>query len=262
MATTTQHAPGTFCWPELATIDQPGAKAFYTRLFGWDAADLDMGGGESYTFFKLGGRDVGALYTMRPEERATGVPPHWNSYVAVTSADQAAAKAKSLGGTVILEPMDVFDSGRMAFIQDPTGAMVGVWQAKNHPGAGVLGETGALCWTELMTKDAAKARGFYSGLFGWSPEDRPMGPMTYTIYMNGNAQAAGMMQTTKEMGPIPSNWTIYYSVEDCDATAAKAGSLGGTITVPPQDIPGIGRFAALQDPQGAHFSIIKLAAMA
>ncbi len=262
MATTTQHAPGTFCWPELASVDQPGAKAFYTALFGWESTDDDMGGGEFYTMLKLKGRPLGALYTMRKQERATGAPPHWNSYVAVASADQSVAKAKALGGTILAEPFDVMDAGRMAIIQDPTGAVFCVWQAMKHTGAGVLGEIGALCWTELMTRDANKAQAFYTGLFDWKAEAMPMGPMSYTIYKRGDTQAGGMMQITKEMGPIPSHWMVYFSVSDCDGTVAKGGTLGGKTTMPPTDIPNIGRFAILQDPQGAHFAVIKLAATA
>src|SRR5688572_10688058 len=98
MATVTQHAPGTFCWPELATLDQNGAKSFYTSLFGWSFRDQDMGNNEVYTIFTINSADVGALYTMREEEKKMA-PPHWNSYVAVESADQAAAKAKELGAT-------------------------------------------------------------------------------------------------------------------------------------------------------------------
>ena len=261
MPTITQHAHGTFCWPELATTDQAGAKSFYAKLLGWEIEDTDIGGGEAYSMLKLAGRDVGALYSMRKEERATGVPPHWNSYVAVESADRAAARAKELGGTVILEPFDVMEAGRMAFIQDPTGGVFGVWQAKAQPGAGVLDEIGALCWTELMTSDSNKAQAFYTGLFDWKAEAKPMGPMTYTIYKRGDAPAGGMMQITKEMGPIPSHWMVYFAVADCDATAAKATALGGRITVPPQDVPGVGRFAILSDPQGAHVAVIKLAGM-
>ena len=260
MATITQHAPGTFCWPELATSDQTKAKTFYTSLLGWQFTDNDMGGGESYTMLTLGGRTLGALYNQRQEERKQGIPPHWNSYVSVESADATAAKAKSLGGTVLAEPFDVFDAGRMAILQDPTGATFCIWQPKAHAGAGVLDEVGALCWTELMTTDTAKAQPFYTQLFGWTAEDKPMGPMTYTILKRGGAQAGGMMQITKEMGPIPSHWMVYFSVADCDATVAKAGTLGGKVTVPATDIPGVGRFAILQDPQGAHVAIIKLSA--
>jgi len=263
MATVTQHAPGTFSWPELATLDQDGAKAFYTKLFGWEFNDNPMGPGETYTMLKLGGRDLGALYSMRKEERAQGIPPHWNSYVTVASADQAADKAKSLGGTVIAPPFDVMDAGRMAVISDPTGAVFCVWQPKQHNGAGVLGENGSLCWTELMTPDAGKARAFYTGLFGWTAEEKSMGPMgTYTTFQNSGVPAGGMMQLTKEMAHIPPNWGVYFAVADCDATVARAGSLGGKTITPATDVPGIGRFAILQDPQGAVFAVIKLTEMA
>ncbi len=262
MATTTQHAPGTFCWPELASIDQPGAKTFYTKLFGWSFKDQDMGNGEHYTMFQLKDRDVAALYTMRKEERDTGAPPHWNSYVSVASADETAAKAAKLGGTIVLPAFDVFDSGRMAFLQDPTGAMFGVWQAKNHHGVGALDEVGAMTWTELLTNDTGKAQSFYTGLFPWKAEAKPMGPMVYTLFLRGDAMAGGMMEITKEMGPIPPHWMVYFSVADCDATVAKVGALGGKVMLPPHEVPGIGRFSILQDPQGAHFAVIRLASAA
>jgi len=258
MTTTTQHAPGTFCWPELATTDQSGAKAFYTELLGWQTEDTPMGDGQVYTMFLLGGRPLGAVYNQPPEERKMA-PPHWNSYISVADADAAAAKAASLGGTVIVAPFEVMEHGRMAILQDPTGAVFCVWQARKHPGAGVLDEVGALCWTELMTPDAARAGAFYTALVGWTTQTMPMGPgQTYTIFQRGATQAAGMMQITPEMGPIPPNWMPYFAVSDCDGTATKAGKLGGKVTVPPTDIPNVGRFAVLQDPQGAYVSILRL----
>src|SRR5262245_18129760 len=111
MPTTTQHAPGSFSWPELATSDQAGAKKFYSALFGWTMNDTPMGEGESYTMINLGDRGVGALYTKRKEEAQ--FPPHWNSYVSVEKADAAASKAKQLGATIMMEPFDVMDVGRM-----------------------------------------------------------------------------------------------------------------------------------------------------
>jgi len=90
--------PGSFCWPELATTDQKAAVAFYKNLFGWDVNDQPIGPSETYSMFQMRGREVGAAYNMRPEERQHGVPPHWNSYVSVTSADEAAKKAQELGG--------------------------------------------------------------------------------------------------------------------------------------------------------------------
>ena len=263
MATITQHAPGTFSWPELATTDQNGAKAFYTKLFGWEFNDSEMGPGEYYTMLKNQGRDLGALYSLKKEERAQGIPPHWNSYVTVANADQAAAKAKSLGGTILAPPFDVMEHGRMAVIQDPTGAVFCIWQAGKHSGAGVLGEVGSLCWTELMTGDAAKARAFYTGLFGWAAEEKSMGPgFTYTTFQNGGVPTGGMMQLTPEMAHIPPNWGVYFAVADTDATVAKATSLGGKAITPATEVPGVGRFAILQDPQGAVFAVIRLSAMA
>src|ERR1700704_1030751 len=117
MPTITQHAPGSFCWPELASSDQDAGKKFYSGLFGWTFKDNPISDGEMYTIFQLGGRDCAALYTMRPEMKKQGVPPHWGSYVAVANADEAAAKARQIGGTIIMEPFDVMENGRMAVIQ-------------------------------------------------------------------------------------------------------------------------------------------------
>jgi len=261
MLMTTRHAPGTFCWPELATTDQDGAKKFYTALFGWTFDDTDMGKGMVYTRLQLKGAGVGALYTMRPEERKMA-PPHWNSYVAVDSADASAARAKELGAKLLMEPFDVMDLGRMAVIADPQGAVFEIWEAKKNHGAGILGEPGALCWTELMTTDTKAGEAFYTGLFPWKATYLPMGEAgDYTVFKRGEESAAGMMAIAPQMGPVPPNWMPYFAVENCDASVTKAGGLGAKTIVPPTDIPNTGRFAVVQDPQGAVFAVIALAPM-
>jgi predicted enzyme related to lactoylglutathione lyase len=256
-ATQTQleFAPGTFCWAELATTDGPGAKKFYSELFGWTTQDSPIGPDMVYTILKLDGKDVGALY--QKGERMKEVPTHWASYISVGSADEVAAKAKSLGGTVMKEPFDVFDAGRMAVIVDPAGAAFCIWQANKHTGYGVKGQPNTVSWNELLTNDTARAIDFYSKLFGWIANTHGA-PMEYTEWMNGNEHVGGMMQIAPHMGPMPPNWGIYFAVEDCDATFQKATSLGARAFVPPMDIENVGRFAVLQDPQGAVFSIIKL----
>jgi predicted enzyme related to lactoylglutathione lyase len=256
MATITQHAPGTFSWPELATTDQNAARTFYTGLFGWTAEDSPIGEGETYTMLKKGGQPIGALYTQQKEQRAQGVPPHWASYISVENADQSAAQAKQLGGQVILEPFDVMEHGRMAVIQDPTGAVFCLWQAKKHIGAAVLGEPGSMVWNELYTNDTGKAGTFYKKLFGWGEDKMPM-PQggEYTLFKRGDTQAGGMLAISPEMGPVPPNWMVYFGVDDADATVAKATSKGAKVLVPPTDIPNWGRFAILQDPQHAAFAI-------
>lgn len=253
------YAPGTFCWFELATSDGEGAKKFYTQLFGWDSQDNPMGPEMVYTMLKQGSQDVGALFQMDAQMKAQGIPPNWLSYAAVTNADDAAAKAKSLGGTLLKEPFDVMDFGRMAVVQDPTGAVFAVWQAGTHKGASVVNVPNSVCWNELATPDVEKAGDFYTGLFGWSKNVQQIGPMTYTSFINGERPAGGMYAPPPEMGEMPPNWLVYFAVEDTDAMAARAAELGATTCAPPMDIPGIGRFAILQDPQGAAFAIIKLA---
>ncbi len=252
--------PGQFCWIELGTTDADAAKAFYGRLFGWTAEESDAGDAGVYTMFGFSGRDVGGMYTLMKEQLEMGLPPHWMSYVAVASADAAAAKAKELGGTVVMEPMDVMGVGRMAVIGDPTNAMFSVWEAKTHRGMGIIGEVGTPCWFELATRDAGKSGPYFAGLFGWELDETEMGSMTYTMFRQGDGHVGGMMAMTEEWGETPSHWMVYFNVADCEATCAKAEELGGNVCVPPTDVEGVGRFAVVNDPQGAYFSIIKLSA--
>jgi predicted enzyme related to lactoylglutathione lyase len=253
------HAPGTFCWPELSTTDQKGAVRFYRELFGWDVVESPMGPGETYSMFNINGKSVGAAYSMRPEERQHNVPVHWNSYVSVASADEAVKRARGFGAKVIAPAFDVMDAGRMAVLQDPTGAVFCVWQAGKHSGAALLREPGALGWTELMTRDTKAAEKFYTSLFGWSAKTDSGAGMQYTEFKNQGTPQAGMMAITPEMGNMPPFWMPYFEVADCDAAAARTTDLGGRIHKPPTDIPNVGRFAVLGDPQGAGFSIIKIA---
>ena len=259
MQKTVAYAPGTFCWVELGTSDAVGAKKFYTELFGWDFTDLPIGPGMVYTMLKQGGKDIGALYELMPDMKAMGIPPHWLSYVSVTNADEAAAKAKEAGATLMKEPFDVMTVGRMAVVQDPTGAVFALWQAGTHHGSGIVNVPNSFCWNELATNDTAKAGDFYSTVFGWTKKVQQMGPMEYTSFMNGERPAGGMYTLPPEMANVPPNWMVYFAVEDCDATVAKAGSLGAQTISPAMDIPDTGRFSILLDPQGAAFAVIKLA---
>jgi uncharacterized protein len=143
-------------------------------------------------------------------------------------------------------------------IQDPTGAVFAVWQPMEHRGSGIYNVPNSLCWNELGTTDTQKAGEFYSNVFGWSKQDFSESPVEYTMFQNGDRAAGGMFKITPEMGPIPPHWLVYFAVDDCDAKAQRASELGAKIMRPAEDIPGIGRFALLIDPQGAAFAIIKL----
>ena len=259
MAEFTSHTPGTFTWPELATTDQKAAVAFYRALLGWDINEQPIGPTEVYSMFTLRGKETAAAYTMRPEERQTGAPPHWNLYVTVPNVDEAVKKAESLGARVFAPPFDVMDAGRMAVLQDPTGAVFQVWQPNKHIGAKVLNEPGALCWSELTTRDPKRAEAFYTALFGWTAKNSaPNAAMPYTEFMNQGKAGVGMMPMPAQMPPhVPSYWMPYFQVADCDASTEKARQLGGTVMVPPQDIEKLGRFAVFRDPQGAVFAVFK-----
>jgi len=253
-----KHAPGDFCWMELATTDQSSAKSFYGSLFGWTPNDMPLGPDSYYTIFRMDGHDASAGYTMMPDESKQGIPPHWNLYVAVENADDAANKAAQLGGKVLAPAFDVFDAGRMAVIQDPTGAIFTVWQAKGNVGICVTGEPGAFCWADLSTPDADRAKEFYSNLFGWviTPgEDKDS--TGYLHIKNGHSFIGGIPPANARDPHAPPHWLIYYSVSDVDASAAKAKGMGASLYVSPMTIEGVGRMAVLADPQGAVFAIFK-----
>ncbi len=186
------------------------------------------------------------------------MPPHWKIYLSVANAGDAAAKAKSLGGNVLMEPFDVFDAGRIAAIQDPSGGVFCAWETKTHPGFGLVDEPGAFCWGELNTNDTGKALTFYRQMFNWGIRGKEDGSSEYTEFTADGQSIGGMMAIKKEWGEVPPHWLAYYQVSDCDGMAAKAKDLGATLMVPGTDIPGTGRFAIIRDPQGAVFAIIEL----
>jgi len=146
-----KHAPGDFCWMELATTDHAAAKKFYSELFPWSFTEFPIGPDELYTMFKVDGRDVGAAYTLRAEQQKQGIPAHWNLYVAVENAEAAVSRALELGAKLLASPLDVFDAGRMDVLEDPTGAAFSVWQAKRHTGFGIKGVPATFCVADLST---------------------------------------------------------------------------------------------------------------
>jgi predicted enzyme related to lactoylglutathione lyase len=261
MPVITKHAPGAFCWAEVATVNVAKTKAFYSELFGWTYADQPAGQFGTYTMVRQGGHDLAGLYELPPNLRKMGVPSHWMSYIAVADANAAAAKIKQHGGVVQQGPFDVMKHGRMAICQDPTGATFSIWQPLEHCGASVMGENGTCSWFELATKGVEKAEAFYKAVFGWSVKVGNDSGMVYRELTPPGARSpqGGMMELTPHHGPVPPHWLIYFTVNDCDGDVARAQALGGKVLAPPMDIPKVGRFAVLADPAGAAFALIKLA---
>jgi predicted enzyme related to lactoylglutathione lyase len=249
---------GKFCWADLSTTDPAAAKTFYSSLFGWEIEDMPIPGGGTYSMARMKGRYTGALSEQMEQERAQGVPPHWNVYVSVDDVDTFAKRAEAAGGSIMMPAFDVLDSGRMAVLADPTGAVFCLWQPQEHAGYGLINEPGAMDWNELVSPDPEKARAFYTELFDWKAETMNMGPEAgdYTVFSVGEQQVAGLMKTP-EGAPMPPSWTVYYNVADCDASAAKVSELGGQIYFGPHFMERVGKFATCADAQGAVFAIIE-----
>ena len=256
MPEVTKHAQGAPSWAELSTTDEAGAITFYSALFGWEDEPHPMGENWFYHIQKVNGLDAAAIYQQGEEERNMGVPAHWNLYFTVEDADSVSAQAVQMGAKIIFGPTDIFDAGRTAAIQDPQGAYFFVWQPKRHIGARVKDDPGAMTWHELLTTNSGDAIELYTTLLGLE-RGETMVPMGYTLLRSEGTDVLGVMQITPDMGEVPPNWSIYFAVKDVDAAVTQAQSLGGGVVVPATDIPDIGRFSVLTDPQGAFFNIFK-----
>ena len=249
-----------FSWADLATPDVEASKKFYTQLLDLDFVEMPMGEMGVYVMLNKGGKNVCAMFQMDDSMKAqTGGHPFWQSYFTVDDADTSTAKAKDLGGNVIMGPFDVFDSGRMSMLQDPTGAVFSVWQPKAHIGADLFGEPGALAWNELYTTDTDAAAAFYGGLFGWSAQKGPTPDGgEYFEYKLGDRPACGMLEIKKEWGEVPPNWSIYFAVAELDAALKTAKEMGASEVMPPMEVQDVGRFCLIRDPQGGYVSLIQI----
>jgi hypothetical protein len=230
-------------WHEQVSDDPRKAEGFYTELFGW-GTEVFNAPGVDYTMISSGGQTHGGF--GKAQEGAP--PPHWLSHLGVENVDETIEKAKGAGGTVVAGPFDMEDVGRMAILVDPQGAFVSAYQGEGS-------SDGVFVWDELGTTDADGAQRFYEAVFGWTTKDMGEEFGGYRILQRGDAQVGGLMANPKP--EIPAMWTPYVGVEDTDASCAKAKELGAEVIVEPMDVPTVGRFAILKDPQGAVFGIIK-----
>jgi predicted enzyme related to lactoylglutathione lyase len=205
--------------------------------------------------FQLRGKQIAGVSALMDP----GQPAVWSTYVATDDADAAVARAKDAGGQAIVEPMDVMDAGRMAFVTHPAAGAVGVWQPGRHTGAELVNEPGALSWNQLHTRDKDAAAAFYGEVFGWTPQDFG-GMAVFNLGENGIGGLADMPPGTPD--EVPPFWMTVFGTDDTDAAAAKAAELGGQVASPPFDIPDVGRFAVLADPQGVFFGVISFPATA
>jgi uncharacterized protein len=253
----TSYAPGTPSWVDFSSPDLDASVEFYGGLFDWEVPEsenAEQTGG--YRQAMRAGRPAGGMMPQMQE----GQPSAWTTYVSVEDAEATAAAVREAGGTVMAEPMEVMDLGKMAIFADPAGAVFGIWQPGTFPGAGVVNEPGAIAWNELNTRDLASAKEFYGAVFGWDFQTEGMGEMgSYTTIQLGGNPVGGILDMAEREVPemVSAHWQVYFGVEDTDATIAQAKEAGGGVMVEPIDIPA-GRFSILTDPHGASFAVIAL----
>jgi predicted enzyme related to lactoylglutathione lyase len=271
------YIPGVPCWVDTSQPDPEAAVDFYSGLFGWEFEDvMPTGSPGKYFIARIRGGDVAAVGSI-PE----GAPPMaiWNTYVWVESVDETASKVLDAGGTVLMEPFDIMDSGRMAVFADPEGAAFCAWQAKEHKGARIVNEDGSLNFNGLNTRDPEGAKSFYGSIFGWQVLALPGGFEMWTLPGYGDhleqgnpglregmaemGAPAGFEDVVASLNPIPDDqpdtpphWDVTFAVDDADAIAEKAAGLGGQVILPPLDAPWV-RMTVIADPQGATFTASK-----
>jgi uncharacterized protein len=244
-------------WVELATDDPGAAREFYGTLFGWEvevSPDPQYGG---YGMARLpeGEGDVAGITAKMMGE----APTAWNLYIGTDDIDALTIAVTAAGGQVIAPPFDVGDMGRMAVFADPTGAVISAWQA-GRMRTFRSGEANTFGWAEVSARDIDAARAFYESVFGWTSETSPMGEgqPDYTSFLaDGEPILGGMEMMPMVPAEVPSYWMPYFNVEDVEAAFQRAVGLGATELVGPSDMPG-GRFAIVQDPQGATFGLLRL----
>jgi predicted enzyme related to lactoylglutathione lyase len=242
----TNQPLGTPTWLDLGIPDLDRALQFYGALFGWE---FEIGPEETgrYTMCFLRGRRVAAISAMHDPARV-----FWNVYLATDDCDRSAERARAAGGTLLMEPMDVMDQGRMAIVRDPVGAQFGLWEGRAHTGAQVVNEPGALVRNDLVTPDPGPARDFYAAVFDFSLEGNPQMPQADFTFLRrpDGHEVGGIMGAPGST----SAWSTTFEVAGTDEAVQRALDAGGRSDGAKDFL--YGRLATITDPFGAEFSII------
>jgi len=242
---------GKFVWVELNTANPKAAQGFYGEVLGWKVQAFPMGP-ETYEMIDAGGTTIGGY---NPQGKG---PTQWLSYMSVDDVDETAKKVVAAGGKVIDAPSDIPTVGRSAKVADPQGAVFYLFRSATEDMPESPPTQGRFYWNELVTRDAPKAVAFYEKIFGHTHDEMPMPDGKYYVLNKDGAPRAGIMAGQDKNAPP--TWLPYFAVADTDATVARAKKLGANVYMAPEDIPNVGRFAVLSDPQGATFAVIKPAA--
>lgn len=252
---TRDRAPvGAPCWTDLWTSDVEGSRRFYSALFGWEALEPNPEFGGYFMFTRNGVPVAGGMGDMG-DMKASNT---WSIYLQTDDIAKTVEAAGAEGAQIIAGPDPVADLGIQAVLTDPTGAHLGAWQPGTFEGFTVLDEHGAPSWFELFTRDHARALSFYRSVFHW--EINTVGDtdeFRYSVMQNpsGEGELAGIMDAGAFLPEgVPAHWSVYWAVDDIDATVAKVRALGGSVVAEPESTP-YGRLSTVTDPAGAQFKL-------
>jgi len=238
-------------WFDLSTSDLMTAKALYADVFGWTFGDSPAELG-FYTMAFAQGIPAAAIAPKMPGQEAA--PVTWTMYFGVTDAEATMARITAHGGTVMVPPMAIPpDLGRTAVAVDPGGAVFGLWEHGSFTGAGIEGEHGAMCWTEVACRNAAANAEFYAAVFDLRSERLATEAVEYYMLHDGEPAVAGVMQMDAAWEGIPPHWMPYFAVDSLGAANAMLTKHGGKTLHGPIPSPH-GKIMVVQDAQGAVFS--------
>ncbi|MFJ3788728.1 VOC family protein [Kitasatospora sp. NPDC090091] len=258
---TTEFVPGSPCWLDLGAPDVRAAASFYSTVLGWDYESMGEGEEMEGGMFRKDGKIVAGLGKLTEE----GARSAWMIYYSVADADATTRAVESAGGTVRVAPMDLEAWGRMAQYSDPLGGQFAVWQPGTSKGVDLVDQPGSLSWTELYTSDAAGAKDFYGGVFGWrfSDMELPGGGGAYALItpagLPEERMQGGLMELPEEHLALTGGrpyWHPVFAVADCDATVARVTENGGSVQMGPADVEGVGRLAVCLDRSNADFVVL------
>jgi predicted enzyme related to lactoylglutathione lyase len=247
---------GRFLWYELMTSDTKSAKAFYSRVMGWQSRDVPTPG-MSYTLFTVGEETVCGLTNLRKEAGQDNAVPKWIGYVGVSDVDAAADQVRRLSGTVYVPPTNVPDFSRFSVVADPQQATFVLFKLLS-PGQGTPADSsakGRVGWHELLADNWEPVFPFYAALFGWQRADADSEAMSTYQQFSAGGQTIGGMYTKPASVSVPF-WLYYFNTDDVDAAAKRVTAGGGRILEGPIGVPGASRVARCVDPQGAMFALV------
>jgi len=256
MAIRTGYQEGQFCWIDLWARDMAEARRFYRELFGWESQEVEGNGGPGYAEFSLEGKRVAGVEQMSEAMLSRDLPSMWHNFINVEDLEATCDQAAELGGKVTMPPAAPRAS-RLAFVEDPTGAQVGLWQKESHFGAELTQDFHCCCWNELLTRDIDRAREFYGRLLGWEFSEYTSSDAKYYVVSQHGEETSGLLQMDERWGDMPPRWMVYFAVQSVDLSVDYVRQLGGFVQIHPYDIPE-GRFAMVADPHGGSFDMVEM----